>query len=115
MIHIPENNEDLFAQCELETFTSSGPGGQNVNRRETAVRLRHRPTGLAVSCQDERSQHRNKTIALERLRRKLHSLNRRRKPRIPTRMSQKVRERILEHKKHHSRKKQERGKPVPEE
>jgi len=63
----PSSDEDLLAECEVETFRSSGPGGQNVNKRDTAVRLRHTPTGIVVTCQRERSQYRNKQIALEEL------------------------------------------------
>ncbi len=51
-----------------ETMKSSGKGGQHANKNDTAVRLRHRPTGVSVISEDERSQKRNKSIALERLR-----------------------------------------------
>ena len=81
---IPESDEDLLDECEVETFRSSGPGGQNVNRRETAVRLRHRPTGIVVVCQKERSQYRNKLIALQQLRERLESLSKPVPVRIPT-------------------------------
>jgi len=79
---ISRSDADLLAECEVETFRSSGPGGQNVNRRETAVRLRHLPTGIVVACQKERSQYRNKQIALRNLREKLEDLSRPTKPRI---------------------------------
>lgn len=108
-------DERLLAECDVETFRSSGPGGQNVNRRETAVRLRHRPTGLVVTCQEERTQGRNKQIALDRLRDRLRRRNRRRRKRVPTKMPRAVRERILENKKRQSRKKDMRKKPTVEE
>lgn len=56
---------------KIEAFGASGPGGQNVNRNYTAIRVSHKPSGLIVSCQDEKSQHRNKEKALKILRTRL--------------------------------------------
>lgn len=55
----------------IEAFGASGPGGQSVNRNYTAIRVTHKPTGMVVSCQDEKSQHRNKDKALRILRSRL--------------------------------------------
>ncbi len=55
----------------IEAFGASGPGGQSVNRNYTAIRVTHRPSGMVVSCQDEKSQHRNKDKALRILRTRL--------------------------------------------
>ena len=63
----PEDNKWSFDQLKIEKMRASGPGGQNVNKRETAVRITHKRTGLSVTAREERSQHLNKKLALSRL------------------------------------------------
>src|SRR5437870_4265082 len=64
-------DDQLLAQCAVDTYRASGPGGQKRNKTSSAVRLRHAPTGLIVIAEESRSQHENKAKALKRLRRAL--------------------------------------------
>ena len=66
-------------EIKIETFRSSGPGGQNVNKRETAVRVIHLPTGLKANCQTERTQGENKEKAIKILKAKLYQLKEKQK------------------------------------
>src|SRR6478609_9721353 len=62
------SEEQLLAQCEVDTYRASGPGGQKRNKTSSAVRLRHGPTGHIIIAEESRSQHENKARALRRLR-----------------------------------------------
>jgi len=115
MIVLPELDRDLLRECEVETFRSSGPGGQHVNKTESAVRLTHVPSGIVVSSQQERSQHRNKVICLEKLRHKIEQLNFQPEKRVPTRIPRGAKERTLEEKAHRSQIKRLRSKPPRDE
>ncbi|XP_068648934.1 uncharacterized protein [Aristolochia californica] len=63
-----QSDEQLMGQCEMDTFKVSGPGGQHRNKRESAVRLKHIPTGVIAQATEDRSQHKNRASALARLR-----------------------------------------------
>ena len=62
------DDEALLAQCRLETFRSSGPGGQHRNKVSSGVRLHHEPTRVTAEATERRSQHENRRVALRRLR-----------------------------------------------
>jgi len=83
-----KSNTDDIRRDELEIsyYRSSGPGGQRKNRRDTAVRIRHIPTGITVIATESRYQSRNVKLAMERLREKLEAQNYKPPPRIATKI-----------------------------
>ncbi|MCX6096344.1 MAG: peptide chain release factor-like protein [Candidatus Bipolaricaulota bacterium] len=114
VLRFSKSDEDLLAECEVGTFHSSGPGGQNVNKRETAVRIRHLPTGIVVVCQEDRSQLRNRQLALKRLREELAALSKPVRPRIPTPIPAGLRRRVATYKARRAERKNLRRKPDPD-
>ncbi|MFU8891533.1 MAG: peptide chain release factor-like protein [Anaerosomatales bacterium] len=111
---VPETDEALLAECEVHVFRASGPGGQSVNTTDSAVRLVHRPTGVTVVCRRERSQLRNKSECVRRLRARLEALGRTRTPRVPTRPSANARAKRIESKVRRARVKRTRRPPDDE-
>ena len=94
---------------------AGGKGGQHQNRTESGVRLVHLPTGVRVSSRAERSQYRNKSIALGRLRKKLELRNQRPKTRRPTKVPKAQRVKRIEDKKRRGQLKKKRKPPPSEE
>tara|TARA_B100001179_G_C18397740_1_gene320314 strand:+ start:273 stop:614 length:342 start_codon:yes stop_codon:yes gene_type:complete len=108
---IPDSNDDLMAECDVETLSGSTKGGQRANKVETAVRLTHRPTGTVVNERSSRSQFRNKALAVQELRRRLEEANRPVTPRRQTKPTRSSKRRRLEAKRQRSEKKQLRRPP----
>jgi len=98
----------LLAECEETFFRATGPGGQHRNKTESAVRLVHRPTGVAVTATERRSQARNRDVAVARLRARLALLARRPKPRRATRPTAASKERRISEKKRRGERKADR-------
>ena len=101
----------LRKEVLIETYRSSGPGGQRKNKTETAIRLKHLPSGMTVVATEHRSQAQNKKLAFERLRERLLRLNRPRRRRIPTPVPLRAVEKTKEEKRIRSAKKRLRQKP----
>jgi protein subunit release factor B len=114
---IPADDAELLAECEVQTFRATGPGGQGVNTTDSAVRLKHLPSGITVVCRRERSQLQNKNTCLERLRDKLETHNAAldAPPRVPTRKSRSVKARQVEAKRQRARVKRTRGRVASDE
>lgn len=103
--------EQIQRDCEVSVFRATGPGGQGVNTTDSAVRMRHVPTGITVVCRESRSQLQNRQACLA----KLHAIFERRsrppKPRTPTKVSRAQKERRLQGKHKTSQKKSLRRAP----
>jgi len=100
-------------EIRVDTFKASGPGGQHRNKRETAVRVRHLPSGISALATEHRFQARNKVLALRRLELKVRALRAKKKRRIPTSTPRSYKENILAAKRHRAQIKRWRSKVIP--
>ena len=110
-IMVPKSDEALLAHCRVETFRAGGPGGQHQNKTETAVRIVHLPTGISSVARDERSQLRNRHLAITRLREKLEAHNKTPETRRRTMIPKREKKRRLDRKRQRSQTKKLRKKP----
>ena len=114
-VTIPASDEALLAECRVETFRAGGPGGQHQNTSDTGVRIVHLPTGVRAVARDERSQLRNRTLALSRLREKLTTLTQTKTPRRPTKVPRQEKVKRLSEKRRRAQTKRLRKPPDPSE
>ena len=106
--------EQLERETRVSYFRSPGPGGQKKNKTETAVRLKHIPTGITTISTRHRSRIRNREAAFERLASKIEERLKPVRPRIPTRKKRGAVEAVLEQKRRRSRTKRLRGAVKPD-
>ena len=109
-ISIPDSDEQLLSECKVETFCSSGKGGQHANKTESAVRLTHIKSGIQAMCQNERSQYLNKIKCIKELRLRIEKNNYKPPRRIKTKPTRASAEKRLLDKKYRSKKKENRKK-----
>ena len=103
------DRKTLEREVLVDVFRASGPGGQHVNKTESALRLTHPPSGVVVTAQDSPSQFRNRDTAFERLVARLKKLNHVPKKRVATKPTRGSKERRIEAKKLRGTTKQGRG------
>lgn len=108
-------DEQLQHQCQVETFHATGPGGQGVNTADSAVRMRHLPTGIVVVSRESRSQHLNRLACLAKLRDELARRARPPKVRHATKPTRGSKERRLKEKRVRSEVKRLRRRPGRED
>lgn len=101
----------LVRECSVDVFRATGPGGQGVNTTDSAVRMRHLPTGIVVTSRESRSQHQNRLRCLQKLKRELRLRAVPPKQRHATRPSHAARQRRLDEKHRRSRLKSRRRAP----
>lgn len=106
------SDDELLERCDVFTFRAGGKGGQHVNKTESAVRLVHKPSGITVKCDRERSQHLNKLYCIRNLREKLEKKGRKKPKRVLTKIPKSVKIKRLDTKVKKSKKKELRRKEI---
>ena len=109
------DRKSLEREVVIETFRASGPGGQHVNKTQSALRITHLPSGVVVTSQDSPSQFRNRETAFKRLVERLERLNVVPKKRVKTKPSRAARERRIETKKQVGERKKTRRRVASDE
>ena len=87
--------EELARDCAVQVFRATGPGGQGVNTTDSAVRMKHGPTGIVVTARESRSQFQNRSCCLRKLRAELERRGRPPRRRVKTKVPQRSRQRRL--------------------
>ena len=100
------DDDELARDCDVQAFRASGPGGQCVNTTDSAVRMRHVPTGITVVSRESRSQHQNRALCLEKIREACRRRSRPPKQRKKTRVPRSQKRKRLEAKRARSEVKQ---------
>lgn len=103
--------EEVARDCEVQVFRATGPGGQGVNTTDSAVRMRHVPSGITVTSRESRSQFQNRASCLRKLRMEFERRSRPPKKRKPTKPSKAARARRLADKRHRAQTKERRRRP----
>ncbi len=107
--------EELARDCEVQVFRATGPGGQGVNTTDSAVRMKHGPTGIVVTARESRSQFQNRASCLRKLRAELERRGRPPRRRVKTKVPLRSRQCRLNDKHFNAIKKANRRKPGGEE
>lgn len=104
--------EELSLDCKVQVFRATGPGGQGVNTTDSAVRMRHLPTGITVTARESRSQFQNRASCLRKLRAELERRAQPPRRRIKTKVPKRARQRRLDDKRFNAYKKAMRKRPT---
>ena len=109
------STDEIARDCEVDVFRATGPGGQGVNTTDSAVRMRHVPTGVTVTARESRSQFRNRASCLRKLRAVFERRARPPKVRKPTKLSKRAKARRLADKRFRAVIKRQRRQPLGED